>query len=293
MDELNGHNVTMHIVCAADANYGAHAGITFSSVLNANVGEQIHLHLFSDGVTATDITRIAGMARRAGAQLSTYNTKQKLDRVLKVPVPKASYISRTMYSRLFLSELLPLEISRAIYLDCDVICVGSLRELWNVGETAALLAAVRDVWIDKRQEHKASLGMPAESTYYNSGVLLINIEAWRRNKVWGRLLDFLSQREIRNYGDQDIINEVLWREIVELPRRWNVGVTSPTPGDALAQVEAAANIHFWGGVKPWHFGYRVWIGTGAESYRKAKAASPWRWRLPDLYLGRLGRETKL
>ncbi len=97
MDELNGHNVTMHIVCAADANYGAHAGITFSSVLNANVGEQIHLHLFSDGVTATDITRIAGMARRAGAQLSTYNTKQKLDRVSKLLTPKASHISRTAY----------------------------------------------------------------------------------------------------------------------------------------------------------------------------------------------------
>ena len=72
---------------AADANYGAHAGITFSSVLNANVGEQIHLHLFSVGVTATDITRIAGMARRAGARLSTYNTKQKLGHVLKLLVP--------------------------------------------------------------------------------------------------------------------------------------------------------------------------------------------------------------
>jgi hypothetical protein len=36
MDELNGQNVTMHVVCAADANYGAHEGITFSSVLNGD-----------------------------------------------------------------------------------------------------------------------------------------------------------------------------------------------------------------------------------------------------------------
>lgn len=292
MDEVNDHNNTMHIVCAADADYGAYAGITLSSVLNANAGERIHLHLFSDGVNATDVTRMARMARREGAQFSTYDIKQKLEGPLKLPRCIAAYHSRTMYSRLFVSNLLPQEISRAIYLDCDVICVENSRELWTFGEAVALLAAVRDVWVDKRQDHKASLGMPVESTYYNSGVLLINVEAWRRNKVGELLLDFLSQKETFDYADQDIINGVLWRETEELPRRWNVGITSPIPGDALAQLKTAANIHFWGGVKPWHFGYRVLIGTGAESYRKAKAASPWRWRLPDFHLGKLRRKIR-
>jgi lipopolysaccharide biosynthesis glycosyltransferase len=292
MDEVNGHNNTMHIVCAADANYGAYAGITLSSALNANAGERIHLHLFSDGVNATDVTKMARMARRAGAQFSTYDIKQKLEGPLKLPRCSAAYYSRTIYSRLFLSNLLPQEISRAIYLDCDVICVQNSRELWSLGEAVVVLAAVRDVWVDKRQEYKASLGMPVESTYYNSGVLLINVEAWRRNKVGELLLDFLSQRETIDYPDQDIINVVLWREILELPRRWNVGITSPIPGDAPAQLKTAANIHFWGGVKPWHFGYRVLIGAGAESYRKAKAASPWRWRLPDFHLGKLRRKIR-
>ena len=222
------------------------------------------------------------MASQAGAQFSTYDTKQKLEGLL--PRWGAAYLSRTMYSRLFLSELLPLEISRAIYLDCDVICVGNLRKLWSFGAAVALLAAVRDVWVDKRQEHKVSLGMPVESTYFNSGVLLINVEGWRRNKVGERLLDYLSQREKSDYGDQDIINAVLWRETVELPRRWNVGITSPIPGDAKPQLKSATIIHFWGGVKPWLLGYSVLMGTGAESYRKAKAASPWRWKLPD-FLG--------
>jgi lipopolysaccharide biosynthesis glycosyltransferase len=284
MAEVKDRNDTMHIVCAADSNYGAYAGITLSSVLTANDGEQIHVHLFSDGVNARDITRMARMARQAGAQFSTYDIKQRLEGLSR---PSTPYYTRTTYSRLFFADLLPLEMSRVIYLDCDIICVGNLRELWRFGETVAMLAAVRDVWVDKCQEHKVSLGMPTESTYYNSGVLLINVEAWRRNEVGKRLFACYRHRGTSKYGDQDIINAVLWRETVELPRRWNVGVTSPIADDASAQVKAAANIHFWGGIKPWHFGYRVWVRTGAGSYRKAKAASLWRWKLPDFHLGRL------
>ena len=205
----------------------------------------VHRYIFTFFLTVS-LRRISQGWRawlaKTGAQFSTYDTEQKLAGLL--PRWGAAYLSRTMYSRLFLSELLPLEISRALYLDCDVICVGNLRKLWSFGSAVALMAAVRDVWVDKRQEHKVSLGMPVESTYFNSGVLLINVEAWRRNKVGERLLDFLSQREKSDYGDQDIINAVLWRETVELPRRWNVGITSPIPGDAQAQLKSAKSFIF-------------------------------------------------
>jgi lipopolysaccharide biosynthesis glycosyltransferase len=102
MGEIEG---TMHIVCAADADYGANAGITLSSVLDANVGEQIHFHLLSDGVSPADITKMARMARGAGAQFSTHDTKQRLENLLKIPRYTAAYYSRTIYARLFLSEL--------------------------------------------------------------------------------------------------------------------------------------------------------------------------------------------
>lgn len=279
------------MICAADANYGPYAGITFSSVLDANQGEPIHLHLFSDGIRAADITRMRRAASRAGAEFSSYDIREKLDAVVKMPRQIAHY-SRTAYCRLFLSDLLPAHIARAIYLDCDVICIGRLRQLWDLGGEVPLLAAVRDVWIDEYHEHKRALGMPEEGVYYNSGVLLINLAAWRDSNVEQRLLDFVARKGITPYVDQDAINGTLWRSIVELPRRWNVLVTSPVPGDAPAQIQAAANIHFCGGFKPWHLGYRRWVGTGHDAFRKAKAASPWRWRPPDFHFRRLRRKLR-
>jgi lipopolysaccharide biosynthesis glycosyltransferase len=38
-----------------------------------------------------------------------------------------------------------------------------------------------------------SLGMPANAPYFNSGVMLINLPAWRRENVSERALVFLQQ----------------------------------------------------------------------------------------------------
>ncbi len=37
---------------------------------------------------------------------------------------------------------------------------------------------------------KASIGMGPDDAYYNSGVLLMDLAAWRREKVLKQLLDF-------------------------------------------------------------------------------------------------------
>jgi lipopolysaccharide biosynthesis glycosyltransferase len=284
----------IHFVCAADRNFGPYAGITISSVLNANIGEDIYVHLFSDNIRENDLVNISRMVGRVGAQFRSYNIGEKLKDASNIPTQLHHY-SRATYSRLFIADLLPSDVRRVIYLDCDIVCNSSLRELWNYGEglveSGKVLSAVRDVWVDENREHKLSLGMPADSTYYNSGVLVINLDAWRNSNISKLLLDFVAKRKTQ-YADQDAINSVLWRETAELPRRWNVMISSPIPGDARAQVETAALIHYCGGFKPWHFGYRIWMGTGAAAFRQAKLASPWRWKLPNFHLARIKKKVK-
>lgn len=281
----------IHVVCAADANYAPYAGIALSSVLGANRADEIHLHVLSDGIKPKDITRMSRMACRAGARFSSYDIEQVLQSSLGLS-DQVSYYSRTAYGRLFLGDLLPRDIRRVIYLDCDVVCVSSLRELWQRGEGLKLMAAVRDVWVDRDSKHKLSMGIPTDRAYYNTGVLVINVEAWRNGNVGQRLIGFIRERRKARYVDQDAINSLLGAEITELPRQWNAMVTSPIPGDADAQMKHAAIIHFFGGFKPWHFGYRLRMGTGAAAFRRAKAVSPWRWRLPDFHIARFRRRLR-
>jgi lipopolysaccharide biosynthesis glycosyltransferase len=291
MSRVSGTAEPIHVICAADANYGPYAGITMSSVLNRNPNEVINLHLFSDGIRPRDLNQFEKMASRFGAELAVYDVKQRLDAIPSLP-KKIHHYTRTTYARLFFPDFLPAEVPRALYLDCDIICVSELRGLWSLGERVTLLGAVRDPWVDPDQEHKINLGIPSDRPYFNAGMLLINVEAWRRGKMGDRLIDFLTRPIKTKHADQDVLNGALWSEVVELPECWNTLVSLPGAEGTQAKFGRAANLHFCGGFKPWHLGYSMMVGTQSAVFRNAKAASPWRWMLADMQFGRLKKKTR-
>lgn len=290
-NEFIGEGGPIHVVCAADANYGPFAGITMSSILNENPVGAIHLHLFSDGVTSTDLDRFKHMARRFGGAFSVYDIGQRLDAIPELP-KQIHHYTRTTYGRLFFPDFLPKTVRKAIYLDCDIVCRSDLRKLWTLGNNIELLGAVRDPWVDLDFEHKHNLRIPRDALYFNAGVLFINVENWRDSKVGERLIEFLSAPPKTKHADQDAINGVLWKEITEIPGEWNCIVSPPTSQQGQALLENAAILHFCGGFKPWYLGYGLLVGTEAAAFRKAKAASPWRWMLPDFQVRRIKRKAK-
>jgi lipopolysaccharide biosynthesis glycosyltransferase len=280
---------TIHAMCAADAAYGPYAGITLSSVLQSNLGEHIHLHLLSDGVRSADIKRFQKMAEAAGAKFSSYEVAPVLDAIPGLP-RRTHHYTRTAYARLFFADCLPLDVRRVIYLDCDMVCVGSLRPLWDAAANFRLVAAARDEWANADLEHKRYLGIPIEHTYFNSGMLVINVEAWRQREIARRLLCFLTGPIKTKHADQDALNGVLWREITEVPSRWNTLVSQPDRTQLDQLFATATVLHFCGAFKPWHLGYSLLVGTQSAAFRKAKAGSPWKWMLPDPQFARLKRK---
>jgi lipopolysaccharide biosynthesis glycosyltransferase len=291
MSSAHRNGDIIHVVCIADANYGPYAGITLASVLGANSPGDVHVHLFSDGIDDRDVKRVAAMVRRTNAQFSLYDIKGKLEEIRTLP-KRINHYTRASYGRLFFPEFLSPDITRAMYLDSDIICVSSLRELWAIGEGIQLLGAARDPWVDNDHEHKRALGMPEDHPYFNAGMLLINIEAWRCRNIGDRILEFVARPKVTKHADQDVINSALWKEITEVPQRWNLLITSPRSNEIPEQLADAANIHFCGGFKPWHFGYRLMGGVGAEAFRRAKAVSPWQWMLPDFQVNRVRRKLR-
>jgi lipopolysaccharide biosynthesis glycosyltransferase len=278
----------INVACVADAKYGPYAGIAMTSVLMSNAGENVHLHLFSDGVLSRDIKRMRELASEYNVPLSVYDVGAMLNARPALKVQE--HYSRAAYGRLFMAEVLPPDVEWVVYIDCDVICVANLTELFEEGTRTSIIGAVRDVWIEKDIEHKQSIGLRADDPYFNSGVLLVNVQEWRQRDVARPILEFLGQGRRWRYVDQDGINHVLKGEISELPRKWNVLATSPEPAEIPDLLKHAGNIHFCAGLKPWHFGYKLLGGVGGEAFRRAKAVSPWRWMMPDLQTSRIKRK---
>lgn len=89
-------------------------------------------------------------------------------------------ISMATYYRCILSKLLPTDIDRLLYLDCDIVIVGDISEYWNTplsDETG--VAAVADMGCDEAARYEI-LKYPMEDSYFNAGVLLINLNYWRK-----------------------------------------------------------------------------------------------------------------
>jgi len=118
---------------------------------------------------------------------------------------------------------------KAIYLDCDTIVLGDIAELYDVDVSDHVLAAVQDVWIPYVSAPDGvlrweQLGYEADTPFFNSGVLLLNLRRLRRMDLVERTKVYVqAHRERMNkMGDQEVQNALLAGRWKELDLAWNV-----------------------------------------------------------------------
>jgi lipopolysaccharide biosynthesis glycosyltransferase len=133
--------------------------------------------------------------------------------------------SHMAYCRILLPHLLG--VSRLIYLDCDVLVFRDLSQLFDFDlPDGKVVAAVPDsetcsLAADSRASAKA-MKLPAEGTYFNSGVILMNLDELRKQRFFERAVEFLTVRKLDyQFHDQSAINFLLHQCIQELPEYWN------------------------------------------------------------------------
>jgi lipopolysaccharide biosynthesis glycosyltransferase len=253
-------SATIHVACAADRRYLPHSGAMLHSVLSAERGADVQIHfLHGPSVPDQDLRRLAQMVASAGGLISFHHID--IDRV--DGLPEWGRIPATMWYRIFLPELLP-DVDRALYLDIDTLAVDSLAPLWELDLDGRYLAAVTNVPERHMLQHAEQLGLGAPQDYFNSGVLLMNLELMRRDRCSEALRACaLNGRGRLLWPDQDTLNLVLGHRRLALHPRWNLmnSVRAfPWSAELLGQaaVEEAiarpAIVHFEGPRenKPWH-----------------------------------------
>lgn len=92
------------------------------------------------------------------------------------------------YCRLFLDKLLPESVEKVLYLDGDVLNMGSLKELWNTDLEGACAAAVMDCLGENYYE---AFGLSKEARYCNSGVILFDLVQWRKQEMGRKVREYV------------------------------------------------------------------------------------------------------
>lgn len=209
----------MNIVLSTDNNYVQHCAITISSILKNNKDVIIYIlteDLSEDNkqILSDEVNALSGKIRFVLVDKSIIDA---------LPMPSHSYlshISRATYYRLLLPNIIPQDIDKVIYLDCDLIVNSSLDDLWNIDIEQYAIAASKQIGGGRDGKR---LGIPKEYGYFNAGVLLINVNYWRSHNVSKALIDYLhSHSETVVFHDQDALNAVLHDKCLYLHQRWNM-----------------------------------------------------------------------
>lgn len=159
---------------------------------------------------------------------------------------------------------------------------GDWEALLGLDLGGRAIGAVRDnlQWRSpgRRPEVFRKLGLGA-APYFNSGLLLIDVAAFRQQQVLERCLDFATAQGDRLVGlDQELLNAVLHGDWAELSPLWNWQYTRSSM--LFEAMETAHLVHFIGGKKPWtHTGGALprnsarpmppfWPGTCPRQHRR-------------------------
>lgn len=226
----------IHIACNIDSNYVCHCAVTLVSLFENNREETFSVHILERGLSAAEQQTLTDLAARYGNRVFFYEPMPEM--LVGFTIRKFSKrISMATYYRCILSELLPRDIDRLLYLDCDIVVLGDIRPFWNTPLDGIGVAAVEDIGSTDAPRYEV-LKYPMEEGYFNAGVLLINLEYWRKHDVARACIEYFHQYPERIvYNDQDLLNSILYKHKVFVDLRWNVQdafYRIPKPQDAEA-----------------------------------------------------------
>lgn len=277
----------MEIVCATDSKYIMPTGIMLTSLFENNMGEIVNVHLLHDEASTELLEAIKLLAERYHQNIKFYLVNNDTFKDFPIGLDyQLDHVGTSLatYYRLYLTEILSDNIDKVIYLDGDVLVVDKLTDMWNTDLSGYALGAVPDSY-NNIVEHYNRLRYPPSKGYFNAGVLLVNLNYWRKHQVMALFMDYVKRNPDRlKCHDQDVLNYVFMDVKLDIPFRYNMlneywfdirySLVSWEYNTQIQEGQKSpAIIHFTCIPKPW---YKNCLHPYKKIFERYKDLSPWK-----------------
>lgn len=246
----------LNILVCTDNNYIVPLAALLNSLANTANQNKLTIHWFALEVSKPNIKKISSLSTRLGYEIKVYNF---FESEISSKFFTSGRITSAAYLRLYLADQIK-NISKVLYLDCDMIAVGNISDLWSYHSTEKVAAVVKD---DKRI-NLSHLGKLIPENYFNSGMMLINVDLWKTNKIQKRLFELLNQKIHFRFHDQDLLNLALENNVSFIDHKWNLIPSRENKNlitfyaiivrlglEKLFKLNGI--IHYAASKKPWHY----------------------------------------
>ena len=206
----------LDVLYASDANY---IDIMMTSIIslikNSNI-KFLNIHIISSGFNNNDYSKVRDIiSRYPNVKVDFYPLEEYDIERYNIPSWHGLQVGN---ARLFFQDIIGnkvKDIDTLLYLDGDTLVKGDLNQLDKY--TGNPISACKDN-ISPSMARKYGV-----DTYYNSGVLLINVNEWVRRHLQDKILDEVYNPSTELYlPDQNILNIALKDDIGELPINYNL-----------------------------------------------------------------------
>lgn len=230
------------IVLAGNRNYTGQLETTIKSILYHN--RDVKIYILNQDIMPDWFRKPRKIASMLGSEIIDVKLPEQ---TVFQDWKKQAHISSIAYARYFIPDYI--QEDTVLYLDCDLLINDKLDSLFEQDVREHYIAAIRD----------------ANGQGFNTGVLLINNEKWRQEKLKERLIEqsIVTMKEVEEgrfehfNGDQTIFNQVLQDDWLELGRAYNLQVGHDIVAlynnwqEHLAFNDKPVVIHFTTYRKPW------------------------------------------
>ena len=265
------------IACASDEHYVRPLAAMLQSVAeNLHAERSAEVYVFQSGISEKlqrDVSR-SWPPDRLEAHWITADASSFAGLPLWGRMPVATYF------KLAIPDLLPDSVAKAIWLDCDLIVMDDVAKLWDQDISSAHAGAVQDSVVPLVSSacgirFHQDLGIDPNAKYFNAGVMVVDVAAWRRDEIRRRATEYLRRyHESVTFWDQEGLNAALAGKWVEIGSGWNHNAS--IPGKSARGKATPSIVHFAGGLKPWSFRTAESLRSVYYEYLDRTAFAGWR-----------------
>lgn len=237
------------ICFACDDNYAPYLAVAIRSIKdNACNDFNYYIHILNSGITEDNKAAILRMADE-NFMIDFVDVSRKMKR-LCAKLHLRDYYSASIYYRIFIPQLFP-QYNKAIYLDSDIVVTADISKLFFTDISDSLLGVVADQVVAAIPEFVRYVDVVCNvkaDKYFNSGVLLMNLEKMREATIEERFVEIFNEHNFPTVApDQDYLNVLCRDRVFYLDKGWNK-MSVDTDYDGVPPI-----IHYNMFNKPWQY----------------------------------------
>lgn len=245
----NVESQAIPVFFSTDDHYIPFLDIALSSLIeNASKDYEYKIVVLNTGLRAENVEKIM-RNERPGFSIEFVDISDALADIQSW-FKNVYHFSIVTYYRLFIASLFP-QYKKIVYLDCDLVVLGDISELYHIDIGDSIIAAAPEQFVQNTKEFRVyaekALGLDPDG-YVNAGVLVLNLDEFRKNEIEKKFVQMITE-----YGfdlldpDQAYLNYLCCGKIYTLPNGWN---KEPMP----LFCEGKKNIvHYALYKKPWQY----------------------------------------